>query len=89
MLARLDVASRACPIRNAQLVDDVEAAVAKAQQLAGDRIVEGAAGEVGGQVLAAGLVDEVRWTSHPSRSGPASATSGRPTRSIFWRIRTW
>src|SRR4029079_1420996 len=41
-------------------VDGVEAAVAKAQELAGDRIVEVAAGDVGGQVLAAGLVDEVR-----------------------------
>jgi len=36
-------------------VDGVEAAVAKAQELAGDRMVEVAAGEVGGQVLAAGL----------------------------------
>jgi hypothetical protein len=34
--------------------------VAKAQELAGDRIVEVAAGHVCGQVLAAGLVDEVR-----------------------------
>ena len=41
-------------------VDGEEAAVAKAQELAGDRLVEVAAGEVGGQVLAAGLVDEVR-----------------------------
>ena len=40
-------------------VDGVEAAVAKAQELAGDRTVEVAAGDVGGQVLAAGLVDEV------------------------------
>ena len=41
-------------------VDGVEAAVVKAQELAGDRIVEAAAGDVGGQVLAAGLIDEVR-----------------------------
>ena len=46
-------------------VDGVEAAVAKAQELAGDRIVEVAAGEVGGQVLAAGLVDEVRMDVVP------------------------
>ncbi|GAB91805.1 hypothetical protein GORHZ_150_00030 [Gordonia rhizosphera NBRC 16068] len=38
-------------------VDGITAAVAKAQELAGDRIVEVAAG---GQVLAAGLIDEVR-----------------------------
>src|ERR671934_42166 len=39
--------------------DGVEAAMAKAQELAGDRTVEVAAGDVGGQMLAAGLVDEV------------------------------
>jgi dihydrofolate reductase len=43
----------------------IEAAVARAQELAGDRIVEVAAGDVGGQVLAAGLVDEVRMDVVP------------------------
>ncbi|MFI6074318.1 dihydrofolate reductase family protein [Actinoplanes sp. NPDC051343] len=46
-------------------VDGVEAAVAKAQELAGDRTVEVAAGDVGGQVFAAGLVDEVRMDVVP------------------------
>src|SRR5262245_17983182 len=46
-------------------VDGVEAAVSKAQELAGDRIVEVAAGDVGGQALAAGLVDEVRMDVAP------------------------
>ena len=46
-------------------VDGVEAAMAKAQELAGDRIVEVAAGDVGGQMLAAGLVDEVRMDVVP------------------------
>ena len=46
-------------------VAGVEAAVAKAQELAGDRLVEVAAGDVGGQVLAAGLVDEVRMDVVP------------------------
>jgi dihydrofolate reductase len=46
-------------------VDGVEAAVAKAQELAGDRVVEVAAGDVGGQVLAAGLIDEVRMDVVP------------------------
>ena len=50
-------------------VDGVEAAVAKAQELAGDRIVEVAAGDVGGQVLAAGLVDEVRHGRRTSGVG--------------------
>ena len=46
-------------------VDGIEAAVAKAQELAGDRTVEVAAGDVGGQVLAAGLVDEVAMDVAP------------------------
>ncbi len=46
-------------------VDGIEGAVAKAQELAGDRIVEVAAGGVGGQALAAGLVDEVRMDVVP------------------------
>ncbi|RVU17653.1 dihydrofolate reductase [Streptomyces antnestii] len=40
-------------------VDDVARAVAKAGELAGDRTVGVAAGDVGGQALALGLVDEV------------------------------
>lgn len=39
--------------------------MAKAQELAGDCVVEVAAGDVGGQVLAAGLVDEVRMDVVP------------------------
>ena len=46
-------------------VDGVEAAVATARELAGGRLVEVAAGDVGGQVLAAGLVDEVRMDVVP------------------------
>ena len=46
-------------------VDGVEAAMARAQELAGDRVVEVAAGDVGGQVFAAGLVDEVRMDVVP------------------------
>jgi dihydrofolate reductase len=40
-------------------VDDVAQAIAKAKELAGERVVEVAAGDVGGQSLALGLVDEV------------------------------
>ena len=46
-------------------VDGIEAAVAAAKELAGDRTVEVAAGDVGGQVFAAGLVDEVRMDVAP------------------------
>lgn len=48
-----------------QFVDGIEAAVATARKLAGDRIVEVAAGNVGGQALAAGLIDEVRMDVVP------------------------
>lgn len=50
-------------------VDGVEAAVALAQRLAGERVVEVAAGDVGGQVLAAGFVDEVRMDVVPVALG--------------------
>jgi dihydrofolate reductase len=47
------------PEASYHFVDDVTAAITTAQELAGDRTVTVAAGEVGGQILAAGLVDEV------------------------------
>ncbi len=50
-------------------VDGIEAAVAKARELAGGRTVEVAAGDVGGQVLAAGLIDEVRIDVVPAVLG--------------------
>ena len=42
-----------------QFVDDVARAIATAKELAGDRVVAVTAGDVGGQALALGLVDEV------------------------------
>lgn len=54
-------------------VDGVEAAVTKAQELAGDRMVVVSAGDVGGQALAAGLIDEVRMDVAPVVFG-----SGKP-----------
>jgi dihydrofolate reductase len=47
------------PEASYHFVDDVTAAIGKAQELAGERIVAVNAGDVGGQILAAGLVDEV------------------------------
>jgi dihydrofolate reductase len=47
------------PEASYQFVDDVAAAIAKAKELAGERTVAVAAGDVGGQALALGLVDEV------------------------------
>jgi dihydrofolate reductase len=40
-------------------IDDVAQAIAKAKELAGDRTLAVAAGDVGGQAFALGLVDEV------------------------------
>jgi dihydrofolate reductase len=47
------------PEASYHFVDDVAAAIAKAKELAGDRTVAVAAGNVGGQALALGLVDDV------------------------------
>lgn len=47
------------PEASYHFVDDVTAAIERASELAGDRIVAVTGGDVGGQVLAAGLVDEV------------------------------
>ena len=46
-------------------VDGIEAAMDRAHELAGDRVVEVAAGDVGGQALAAGLIDEIRMDVAP------------------------
>ncbi|WP_326718238.1 MULTISPECIES: dihydrofolate reductase family protein [unclassified Streptomyces] len=53
------------PEASYHFVDGVEAAIEKAQELAGDRVVAVSAGEVGGQILAAGLVDEVAMDVAP------------------------
>jgi dihydrofolate reductase len=50
-------------------VDGIEAAAAKAQELAGGRVIEVTAGDIGGQMLAAGLVDEVRMDVVPAVLG--------------------
>ncbi len=47
------------PEASYHFVEDVTAAVDKAQELAGERTVAVNAGDVGGQIFAAGLVDEV------------------------------
>ncbi|MEV0195913.1 dihydrofolate reductase [Nonomuraea sp. NPDC050691] len=47
------------PEASYHFVDDVTQAIAKARELAGERTVSVAAGDVGGQAFALGLVDEV------------------------------
>lgn len=54
-------------------VDDVAVAIATARELAGDRMVALTAGDVGGQALALGLVDEVAMDVAPVVLG-----SGKP-----------
>ncbi|WP_141581362.1 dihydrofolate reductase family protein [Actinomadura sp. WMMA1423] len=47
------------PEASYHFVDDAAAAIGRARELAGERTVAVNAGDVGGQILAAGLVDEV------------------------------
>lgn len=54
-------------------VNGVEAAIAAAQDFAGDRIVDVAAGQIGGQALRLGLIDRVVVNLVPTVFG-----SGRP-----------
>ena len=53
------------PEASYHFVDDVAQAVAKAKKLAGERTVAVAAGNVGGQALALGMVDEVAMDVAP------------------------
>lgn len=61
------------PEASYHFVSDVTDAVARAKELAGDGIVALAAGDVGGQALALGLVDEVAMDVAPVVFG-----SGKP-----------
>ena len=57
------------PEASYHFVDSVTAAIDKAQDLAGDRVIAVNAGQVGGQILAAGLVDEVAMDVAPAIFG--------------------
>src|SRR6185436_9119246 len=59
--------------------DGVDAAMTTAQELAGDRTVEVAAGDVGGQMMAAGLVDEVAMDVAPVVLGTGKRFFGSVT----------
>ncbi|WP_040883831.1 dihydrofolate reductase family protein [Janibacter sp. HTCC2649] len=65
------------PEASYHFTEDVTAAVAKAKELAGDRIVVVCAGDVGGQVLEAGLVDEVAMDVVPVVFGSGKRYFGR------------
>lgn len=70
-------------------VDGVEAAVAKAQELAGDRVARSPPATWVARCWQRAWSTRCAWTSYPSCSAPASATSGRSTRSTSWKILTW
>jgi dihydrofolate reductase len=62
---------------------EVDVEVTEAQELAGDRIVVVNAGDVGSQILAAGLVDDVAMDVVPVAFGTdglaADASAGHPS----------
>lgn len=57
--------------------DDVTRAITRAHELAGDRVIAVAAGDVGGQALALGLVDEVAMDVVPVVFGSGKRYFGR------------
>jgi dihydrofolate reductase len=65
------------PEASYHFVDDVRVAIDKAQELAGDRAIAVNAGEVGGQILEAGLVDEVAMDVVPVVFGSGKRYFGR------------
>jgi dihydrofolate reductase len=64
------------PEASYHFVDNLESAVAKAKELAGERTVAVAAGDVGGQALALGLVDEVAMDVVPVVFGSGKRSFG-------------
>jgi dihydrofolate reductase len=65
------------PEASYHFVNDVTAAVTRATELAGDRTVAVAAGDVGGQALSLGLVDEVAMDVVPVVFGSGKRFFGR------------
>jgi dihydrofolate reductase len=65
------------PEASYHFVDDVTAAIARARDLAGDRSISVNAGEVGSQILAAGLVDEVAMDVVPVIFGSGKRYFGK------------
>jgi dihydrofolate reductase len=64
-------------------VDGVTAAVRLAEELAGDRTVSVAAGDVGGQIFEAGLVDEVALDVVPVVFGTGKRYFGRLSKQVL------
>jgi dihydrofolate reductase len=64
-------------------VDNVADAVRRAKELAGDRTVSIAAGDFGGQIFAAGLVDEVALDVVPAVFGAGNRYFGRLSKQVL------
>ena len=74
------------------VTDGVEAAINQAREYAGDRIVDVAAGQIGGQALRLGLIDQVVMNVVPvvfgtgrpffGALGPSDVTLANPTRVV-------
>jgi dihydrofolate reductase len=77
------------PEASYHFVESVAAAIEEAQELAGERTVAVNAGEVGSQILAAGLVDEVAMDVVPVLFRSGKRFSAASTGSICSRIPTW
>ncbi|GAB2866440.1 hypothetical protein GCM10027176_80200 [Actinoallomurus bryophytorum] len=73
------------PEASCHFADDVTAAIDKAQELAGERTISVNAGDVGGQILAAGLVDEVAMDVVPVVFGSDLAFGGARASAPRWR----
>ena len=65
------------PEASYHFLDDVTAAIGTAKELAGERDVAVSAGNVGGQIFAAGLVDEVAMDVVPVVFGSGKSYFGR------------
>jgi len=77
------------PEASYHFVGDVAAAIAKAKELAGERTVAVAAGDVGGRALTLGLVDEVAMDVVPVVFGSGKRYFGPVDASTCWRTPTW
>ena len=76
------------PESSCRFIDDVTEAIKTAKELAGERDVAVTAGDMGGQALALGLVDEVAMDVVPVAFGSGKRYFGVVGRTSYSRIRT-
>lgn len=72
------------------VTDGVESAIRQAREFVGDRIVDVAAGQIGGQALRLGLIDQVVMNVVPVVSAPVGRSSApRAPEKSCWTTRHW